>query len=75
MRQDIYDAMPGRKGEIVFFGNSITERVSWSELLENDKIINRGIGGDICWGVYNKLDEVLASKPKNIFLLIGIKLK
>lgn len=72
MRQDIYDAMPDRKGEIVFLGNSITERVNWSELLENDKIINRGIGGDICWGVYDRLNEVLGSKPKMIFLLIGI---
>ncbi len=68
MRQDIYDAMPGRKGEIVFLGNSITERVSWSELLENDKIINRGIGGDICWGVYDRLDEVfIGFKTKKYF--------
>ncbi len=72
MRQDIYEAMPDRKGEIIFLGNSITERVNWSELLENDKIINRGIGGDICWGVYDRLNEVLASRPKKIFLLIGI---
>lgn len=72
MRQDIYDAMPDRKGEIIFVGNSITERVDFSELLNNNRIINRGIGGDICWGVYNRLGEILASKPKKIFLLIGI---
>jgi lysophospholipase L1-like esterase len=72
MRQEIYDAMPERKGEIIFLGNSITERINWSELFNNGKIINRGIGGDICWGVYNRLNEVLASKPKQIFLLIGI---
>lgn len=72
MRQDIYDAMPDKKGEIIFLGNSITERINWSELLGSYKIINRGIGGDNCWGVYNRLDEVLASQPKEIFILIGI---
>lgn len=30
---------------------------------------NRGISGDICMGVYDRLDAVLKGKPAKIFLL------
>ena len=38
----------------------------------NKHVKNRGISGDICMGVYDRLDAVLKGKPAKIFLLIGI---
>ena len=35
-------------------------------------VINRGISGDNSYGVFHRLDAVLALKPKKIFLLIGV---
>ncbi len=67
-----YDKLPDRKGEIIFLGNSITERGDWPTLFKNKNIINRGIGGDVCFGVLNRLDEVISSHPKIVFLMIGI---
>ena len=72
VRRAFYEGLPNNKGEIVFLGNSITENGDWNELFGNKKIVNRGIGGDVCFGLLNRLDEVLASKPKCVFLMIGI---
>lgn len=58
--------------DIIFLGNSITNGGEWSELLNNKHVKNRGISGDICMGVYDRLDAILKGKPAKIFLLIGI---
>lgn len=72
MRLAFFRQMPDRKNEIVFLGNSITEVGEWQELLAGRPVVNRGISGDVTFGVLARLDEVLASKPKKIFLLIGV---
>lgn len=64
--------MPDRKSEIVFLGNSITEAGEWQELVPGKNVINRGISGDVTYGVKARLDEVLSSKPAQVFLLIGV---
>lgn len=58
--------------DIVFLGNSITANTDWSELLGSDKVKNRGISGDITYGVLERLGDITATQPKKIFLLIGI---
>lgn len=71
-RLEYFNAMPNNKNEIVFLGNSITEGGEWQELLpEYKNVINRGIGGDNSFGVLARLDEVISSKPKKIFFMIG----
>lgn len=72
VRRAFYEGLPNGKHEIVFLGNSITENGDWNEIFKNKNIVNRGIGGDVCFGLLNRLDEVLASKPKSVFLMIGI---
>lgn len=72
VRRAFYEGLPNRKHEIVFLGNSITENGDWNELFRNKNIVNRGIGGDVCWGLLSRLDEVVSSQPKFIFLMIGI---
>ena len=63
---------PQRQGRIVFLGNSITEMGDWKTLTGDSTVINRGIGGDITYGILQRLSLVTALKPSKIFLLIGI---
>lgn len=67
-----FSQMPNEKKEIIFLGNSITEAGEWQELVPGKRVKNRGISGDVTYGVWARLDEVLASKPSKIFLLIGV---
>lgn len=72
LRLDFFRKMPDKKREIVFLGNSLTEGGKWQELIRNKHVINRGISGDVSYGLLARLDEVLSSKPAKIFLLCGI---
>lgn len=69
-----FDKMPHVKNEIVFLGNSITERGEWQEILSGYRypIVNRGVGGDNSFGILARMDEILVAKPKAIFLMDGI---
>ncbi len=64
--------LPNVKGEIIFLGDSITGGCNWSEMLQDPKVINRGISGDVSQGILDRLDEVTESFPSKIFLMIGI---
>ncbi len=68
----LFRLLPNIKGEIIFLGNSITDIGEWAELWQNKKVRNRGISGDNTFGVLARLDEVTASKPAKIFIMIGI---
>lgn len=57
---------------IVFLGNSITEGGRWKKLTGDSSAVNRGVGGDITFGVLERLNEIVAAKPSKLFLLIGI---
>lgn len=55
--------------------SSFWETVSpptWGELLSLRYARNRGISGDITYGVLERLHEVSKGKPAKVFLLIGI---
>src|SRR6478736_3218592 len=60
------------ESKIIFLGNSITQFGNWRKLLKDSSVINRGIAGDITFGVLNRLDEVIARKPAKLFIKIGI---
>jgi len=66
-----FRAMPNQKKEIVFLGNSLTEGAKWQELINKKHVVNRGISGDVTYGIYARLDEVIESKPAKLFLLSG----
>lgn len=67
-----FNMYPHASTDIVFLGNSITANVEWRELLSNANIKNRGISGDITFGVLERLDEVINGHPAKVFILIGI---
>lgn len=71
-RLNYFEKLPRGKKEIVFMGNSITEVGAWQEIILKGRAINRGISGDNSYGVRARLDEALSSKPKKIFIMIGV---
>ena len=64
---DLYTVYSGQK-DIVMLGNSLTNRISWNELLVRDDVANRGIGSDITAGFINRINFVLNVKPKICFI-------
>lgn len=72
LKVEQFRAYPNSSKDIIFLGNSITAGVDWTELLERSDVKNRGISGDITFGVLERLDEVIEGKPAKIFILIGI---
>lgn len=72
LRTEQFKAYPNSSKDIIFLGNSITAGVDWMELLGDSRVRNRGISGDITFGVLERLDEVTEGKPARVFILIGI---
>ena len=59
--------------KIVFLRDSLTEGTqNWKKYFNNNRIDNRGIGGDTTERVLARLDEIYYYKPLAVFLLIGI---
>jgi lysophospholipase L1-like esterase len=71
-RAAVFEKEPVVTGRIIFLGNSITQIGDWKKLLNDSTVINRGIGGDITFGVLKRLDDVTRRQPSKLFLLIGI---
>lgn len=71
-RVSLFEELQITSEDIVFLGNSITDGAEWHELFNDKKVKNRGISGDICTGVYDRLDAITKGKPSKIFLMIGI---
>jgi lysophospholipase L1-like esterase len=69
---NLFRSYPNSEKDIVFLGNSITNHVDWEELLGMPEARNRGISGDITFGVLERLDEVIEGLPAKVFILIGI---
>ena len=71
-RLEMFKKMPIAKRSIVFLGNSLTEAGRWKDIAPELPILNRGISGDISFGVYARLDEIVRHQPQKIFLMIGV---
>jgi len=63
---------PKSKKDFIFLGNSITAGTDWDKLLNLPQAKNRGISGDITFGILERLQEVIDRKPAKVFILIGI---
>lgn len=71
-REAYFEALPTKSNATVFLGNSITQAGEWSELFTDKNVLNRGVSGDVTYGVINRLPFILLQKPKKIFLAIGV---
>ena len=61
-----------KTNRLVFLGNSITEGGDWKKLTKDTTALNRGISGDITFGLLARVDEVTSRKPSKVFILIGV---
>ena len=71
-RELLFETLPTSRRDIIFLGNSITDGCEWSELFRNKHCKNRGISGDVCDGVLNRLTTITKGQPAKVFLMIGI---
>ena len=71
-RTEHFKTYPKSREDIIFLGNSITAGTDWHELLNNPHAKNRGISGDITFGVLQRLEDIISGQPAKIFILIGI---
>lgn len=71
-RLKVFAAEPLVMGGLVFLGNSITEYGDWKKLTGDSTAVNRGIAADNSFGVIDRLGEVIARRPRKLFLEIGI---
>lgn len=58
--------------DVVFLGDSITQRVEWNEVFPSLRVANRGIGSDTTEGALARLDSVIALSPKTVSCMLGI---
>lgn len=72
LKWEQFKSYPDSRNDYIFLGNSITAGTDWNELLGLTNCRNRGISGDISFGILERLDEVTAGKPAKVFILIGI---
>ena len=71
-RTSLFEVLPTDTTDIILLGNSITNGAEWHEFFNNTNLKNRGISGDICQGVYDRLEPITNGKPNKIFLMIGV---
>lgn len=61
-----------RAVDVVFWGDSITQKIEWADFFPGLTVANRGIGSDTTSGVLARLDSVIALKPIVVSCMIGI---
>lgn len=71
-KQSQFDTLNINSEDIVFLGDSLTNRSEWEELFNNPNIKNRGIDGDTTSGILNRLNTITREYPRKIFLMVGI---
>jgi lysophospholipase L1-like esterase len=72
LKKNQFETFKTSKKDIIFLGNSITDYFEWNEYFDNEYIRNRGIAGDVTFGVLERLDPIIQGQPKKVFILIGI---
>lgn len=71
-RRALFELLGVSPRSIVFLGDSITDGGEWSELFGNAACLNRGISGDRSDWLLERIDAVVAGRPRKIFMMIGI---
>jgi lysophospholipase L1-like esterase len=72
IRQKIVQPLLPSTAKTVMIGDSITAGAQWRDLFPEVSILNRGISGNKTDDVIKRLDTIIATKPTNAFIMIGI---
>jgi lysophospholipase L1-like esterase len=70
-RRQMFEDLPIGQ-QVLMLGDSLTESGPWSELFPSIRIGNRGISGDTSAGARERLSNIVASRPKAVFVMVGI---
>ncbi|GAA4983884.1 hypothetical protein GCM10023205_62250 [Yinghuangia aomiensis] len=70
MRATQFEQLPPPPGQVVFFGDSITEGGLWHEWFPGLPLVNRGIGGNTVDDLIARVDTAIAD-PAAVFVLVG----
>ena len=70
-RKSLFEVLTGDENDIIWLGDSLTEKGAWSELFGDSRHKNRGINGDYADGILKRLPTILEKKPKAIILMVG----
>ena len=62
----------GRRPAVVMIGDSLTDGAEWVEMFPRQDIATRGIDSDTTDGVLARLDDIVAARPRQAFVMIGI---
>jgi lysophospholipase L1-like esterase len=71
-RLALFTREPIVPGRIIFLGDSITEMGDWKKVLNDNTVLNRGVGGDVTRGVFRRLKDITNRNPSKVFILLGI---
>lgn len=58
--------------DVLFAGDSITYRCQWNEIFPELSIKNRGIPSDTTEGLMARVDSIVKTQPRKVFIMIGI---
>ena len=72
IRNYTYESLYSYPTDVVFAGDSIIERCEWAEIYPEYSVKNRGVGGDVISGLTARMKLISYTKPKKIFILIGV---
>ncbi len=67
-----FENLSKSEANIIFLGDSLTDLCEWAEILQDNRIINRGICGDTTAGILNRINNIIESTPQKLFIMIGI---
>ena len=71
-RDKLFEELPADSNAVVFLGNSLTQYYELAEFFPAVRVKNRGIHGDEIEKTLQRLSPIIASKPKKIFIEIGL---
>lgn len=71
-KKDVFEALDSESTDKIFLGDSITDHGEFPEYFPDEKVLNRGIAEDTTDGVLNRIDEVVARNPKEVYIMIGV---
>jgi lysophospholipase L1-like esterase len=70
-RNESYEALDIDSNDVVFVGNSITERFLVNEYF-GANFKNRGVAGNRSRHILKRIEKIAEGRPRKIFLMIGI---
>ncbi|MCE9589469.1 MAG: hypothetical protein K8S99_02980 [Planctomycetes bacterium] len=71
-RATVFRLVPHEPGDVVFLGDSITNGFPWAEAFPGHRVHNRALDGDTTLDLSKRLDDVIATRPAAVFVMIGI---